>query len=424
MNQGIVSLTSLHVDLAALAILQDPDGDGIRTNDGDNCPDVANIDQEDTDGDGICDAIIDTDGDGIADDVDLCTGDDSLGDADGDGICDVPTQFMIFNNSVSDLENISDELEEEFLELEDNFEDATEDLDEAIADADDNDIEDAEDELLEIENDLDDLLDEVQDELSDLDDLDEEIKDAEKDDEITRQEEDDLRDRLKNLEDDLDDLLEDIRDILGIVIPDEVIVSDTEVTCTQSWSCTDYSVCSSGLKERVCARSDDCDAKLVSGLIDRVITISKPSERQSCVEASTTSETDLAASVCTANSKRCLGSSLQRCSLDGSEWTTVSSCSNGCDSVSLSCKQESSAGTTQEPSSDDNAGTLYLTIGIILLVALGILAGAFVFIKTKKDKGLKGYIEETRMQGFTDSQIKKRLLEENWSEKKIDHLMK
>jgi len=75
---------------AATAEVGDGDGDGVP--DGtDNCPNVANPDQADTDGDGTGNACEpDTDGDGVIDDVDNCDNADNPDqqDSDGDGTGD------------------------------------------------------------------------------------------------------------------------------------------------------------------------------------------------------------------------------------------------------------------------------------------------------------------------------------------------
>lgn len=77
----------------------DSDGDGIADS-ADNCPNVANADQIDTDNDGLGDAcdtdeVIDTDGDGIEDSYDNCpaVANADQADVDNDGIgdaCDAP----------------------------------------------------------------------------------------------------------------------------------------------------------------------------------------------------------------------------------------------------------------------------------------------------------------------------------------------
>lgn len=108
---------------------QDSDLDGIP-NSSDNCADVANPDQldsdfdgagdacdlcygddtsGDSDGDGICDSndqcpgfddTADADGDGSPDGCDICFGDDTSGDTDGDGVCDSNDLCPGFDDSI------------------------------------------------------------------------------------------------------------------------------------------------------------------------------------------------------------------------------------------------------------------------------------------------------------------------------------
>ena len=80
----------------------DSDEDGV-CDDVDNCPNVANADQADLDGDGIGDACdTDRDGDGIDNDVDACPDENPTTDVDGDGCEDETCEKDIDNDGICD----------------------------------------------------------------------------------------------------------------------------------------------------------------------------------------------------------------------------------------------------------------------------------------------------------------------------------
>ncbi len=105
----------------------DPDGDGI-CDEVDNCPEVSNPDQTDTDGDGIGDACeedcVDVDEDGDCDEVDNCVdvyNPDQL-DSDGDGLgnaCDNCPQEYNPDQSDGDNDGIGDVCDDNNMECED-----------------------------------------------------------------------------------------------------------------------------------------------------------------------------------------------------------------------------------------------------------------------------------------------------------------
>jgi len=86
-----VSVKTVGIDITVILNNSDDlDGDGIKNED-DNCPNTANADQKDTNGNGIGDVCDDSDGDGIFDDTDNCinTANADQKDTDGDGKGDV-----------------------------------------------------------------------------------------------------------------------------------------------------------------------------------------------------------------------------------------------------------------------------------------------------------------------------------------------
>jgi len=94
------------------------------------------------------------------------------------------------------------------------------------------------------------------------------------------------------------------------------------------------------------------------------------------------------AQTCTPSGKRCSGSLLQQCSSDGSSWSTLETCANGCDSASLSCSSaQPPGGGTAAPGGGLPLGAGTMMMVAIVVIAVAVLAVAAVFMrKSKKAK--------------------------------------
>ncbi len=195
-----------------------------------------------------------------------------------------------------------------------------------------------------------------------------------------------------------------------------VTTTTTPTTCLQSWQCGSWSLCRDSRQTRVCYRVDNCEVLKTQGAV--VTQIPKPLETQACLEEEVAAPS-LPQIVCTANAKRCEGMRLQQCSPDGTQWGLLQSCANGCDSLALECKTAPISPPVQKPL----PVWIYYLAGSVVLAALIIIVLVSLLGK-KKYSPLKDYITQSRIKGYSDAQIRSRLIDEGWPAGKVDKFLK
>ncbi len=189
----------------------------------------------------------------------------------------------------------------------------------------------------------------------------------------------------------------------------------TTGNCTQNWDCGEWSLCRNSQQTRVCYRIDNCDQQLAQGRIAEIAIMPKPAEQRTCQE--TVPPTP--ATLCSSNSKRCLGAELQQCAADGSAWITSTTCPNGCSSLTLECKSEPAVPPVQQQPS--STWIYYLLGSLVLLAVIAIVV--ILLVGQKKYAPAKEYIEEGRESGMSDQQIRTRLVSQGWDAAKVDKLL-
>jgi hypothetical protein len=189
-------------DVCELSDVEDADADGV-VDSLDNCPVVANADQLDTDADtfgDVCD--LDDDADTILDTLDNCplvANLDQL-DTDADNIGDVcdtgddPVDPVTYKDQYKDLKD-------EYETFEDDYQYNKKKYNNAVEDDDEDDIEKYQDRLEELDDDLKDLDDDVESLIDDVESEDDK--------------DENLLDNLDELEDDIENLREKIDNVLN-----------------------------------------------------------------------------------------------------------------------------------------------------------------------------------------------------------------
>ena len=187
-------------------------------------------------------------------------------------------------------------------------------------------------------------------------------------------------------------------------------------TCLYSWICGLWTDCQNNIQTRTCLREDQCDQRLEQGEIAEVIPTPKPAEQRACTETAQQS-----AAICSASTKRCFGLQVQQCSADGQRWETLQTCATSCDAFTIDCKEAAPISSqTQKPF----PSWIFPLIGSVVLLIVIIILLSFILGKKHKYAPAKEYIEEARMKGVSDTQIKSRLVDQGWDGQQIEKLLK
>lgn len=214
----------------------------------------------------------------------------------------------------------------------------------------------------------------------------------------------------------------------GGTLPPSSTITGTEDLppgqCRQSWECRLWSDCINSRQTRGCYRIDQCDQLQAADIVNYTISMPKPDETRACqTEAEAEVPAPIIASnrICVPGSKRCLGTQLQQCTVGGESWNTLQSCLLGCDSGMLRCHDQSTLGGSvkQKP-----APPLwqFLLVGILAVIIL--TGGLAFFLYHKKYAPAKNYVKQCKEQGFSDFQIRSKLVEQGWDATKIDKMLK
>ena len=200
----------------------------------------------------------------------------------------------------------------------------------------------------------------------------------------------------------------------------------TSIKCSISWQCGSWSSCTNGQKTRTCSRSDACDIDLINGNATEIVAVAKPSLTQACTSP-VSNQQPAVSKVCNPGMKQCSGVVIQQCAFDGSSWSNIQTCPNGCDSITLACKPAVvpvAKTEVSEKKKDEGIGLVPIIIGVVVVLLLIVVVVVHSKRAKKRLAPLLSYVAQARARRFNDQQIKTTLVSRGWDAKDVDKVLK
>ena len=179
-------------------------------------------------------------------------------------------------------------------------------------------------------------------------------------------------------------------------------------TCTQAWTCTDYTICQNNQQTRVCSQSDTCETQLSSGVVGSIVSTDKPEETKYCFSSSNVAEDT--------------GSTF---TFD--DFEDADSCSDGVknqDETGVDC------GGDHCDACQEGSNALIFMIGGVLIALIIIGGGAWYLVERKKqlDPQVKNTLASTfnsgRSKGLSTEQIAQKLHDRGWDPGIVNRFLK
>jgi hypothetical protein len=194
--------------------------------------------------------------------------------------------------------------------------------------------------------------------------------------------------------------------------------AENGVTCTENWSCNDWSSCEAGKQTRTCTDLNNCGTM-----------VNKPAEEQSCevlIEENITIPEEITSDV-----------TPEETTPEVNETEYIST-EEGLieENITEPIIQEGLTEEITEPVKEKKRNLSWIIISILIL---GVVAASIIFYKTRSKpkiekaeifyspeqmEKLENYIRNNLQKGYSAEQIKYALVDDGWNEKVVDEIIK